>query len=466
MSPSQTPRIFGTDGVRGTANRLLTPELALALGRAGAFVLADKAPAQSVVVGRDTRVSGAMLGAALAAGIMSVGLDVVDVGVLPTPGVALIARTLPAAAGIMVSASHNPFADNGIKFFGPDGVKLTDTVEDEIGALVAVKPAADEMPRPVGNGVGRQRDATADARDTYVRHVIGTVTARFDGIKVVIDCANGATTGLAREIFAELGASVTEIAAAPDGLNINERCGSTNPAALAAAVEKEGAALGLAFDGDGDRVIAADAAGGIVDGDGILAVCGLDLLKRGELAGGAVAATVMSNLGLDAALRERGGRVVRTPVGDRHVYAAMRQHGLALGGEQAGHIIFLAHNTTGDGLITGVQLLDTLVRKDQSLAEATADLVWYPQVQRSVRFAVRALPARVVALPATQAASRRIEGRLGAAGRLVLRPSGTEPLVRIMVEAADEGFARRLADELEEVVRAGADEVGGAYNET
>jgi phosphoglucosamine mutase len=459
-------QLFGTDGVRGVANQALTPELALRLGRAAGYVLAHTAEAPRVVIGRDTRISGHMLSMALASGLMSVGLDVVDLGVMPTPGIAWATRSQGAAAGAVVSASHNPFADNGIKFFGPDGIKLSDEREAEIARHVARAGsddgrcgdpgAPDGLPRPTGRGVGAYAVDASGAGEGYLRHVCSTALARFDGVRVVLDCANGATSGMARQAFERLGASVGLIAAGPDGGNINDGCGSTHPETLRAAVLAEGADIGFAFDGDGDRVVAIDGRGQVVDGDGILAVAGLDMLRRGELPGRTIVATVMSNLGLDAAMRSAGGRVVRTPVGDRYVYGAMRDGGYSLGGEQAGHIIFLAHNTTGDGLITAVQLLDTLVRQGQSLAEATAGLSWYPQVQSSVRFADPAAPRDVVGLPATIEARKRVESALGENGRVVLRASGTEPVVRIMVEALDEGLARRMAKELEEVVRTGA----------
>ncbi len=453
--PAERPaeRMFGTDGVRGIANRALDPMLALRLGRAGGFVLADQAPGPRVIVGRDTRVSGEMLSAALSSGLMSVGLDVIDAGVFPTPGIAFLTRACACAAGAVVSASHNPFADNGLKFFGPDGAKLTEQLEDEIEAYV--RAAEDTLPRPTGRGVGRYVQEP-DLASIYVRHVCGTVTGRFDGVRVVLDCANGATAGMAREAFLRLGATVDVIGVAPDGAIIHEGVGSTHPEALAREVQARGVDIGFAFDGDGDRVIAVDGRGGVVDGDGILAICGAELLRRAELPGRTVVATVMSNLGLDAAIGAAGGKVLRTPVGDRNVYLAMREHGLSLGGEQAGHIIFLAHNTTGDGMITAVQLLDTLCSRGVTLSEAGSGLSWYPQEHRTVRFADPTAPARAVGAEATQQALRRVERRLGGQGRVVLRPSGTEPLVRIMVEAAGRAVACRLAGELEEVVKAAA----------
>lgn len=469
-------RLFGTDGVRGLANQALTPELALGLGRAAGHVLvrehapdaagANATPAQSgglvrprVVIGRDPRLSGDLLSAALAAGLMSIGLDVVDLGVFPTPGVAYLTRELSAAAGAVVSASHNPFPDNGIKFFTAAGTKLTEQLEDSIAALVeAGDCAAGSLPRPgrpAGPDVGRLLSEPA-AAETYIRHICGTVSSSFAGVDIVLDCANGATSGLAREVFARLGARLTMLACEPDGLNINDGCGSTHPQALQRTVTRLGADLGLAFDGDGDRVVAVDGSGRLVDGDGILALCGLDLLERGQLSGRALVATVLSNLGLDAAFAAAGGRVLRAPVGDRQVYARMVAEGLILGGEQAGHIIFLAHNSTGDGLITAVQVVDTLVRRGQGLAETMDGFTWFPQAQRGVRWSDPGLAASVMSSAGVEAALRRIEQRLAAdGGRVVLRPSGTEPLIRIMVEAACEADAERYASELEEVIRAG-----------
>jgi len=442
-------RLFGTDGVRGLANRELTPELALRLGRAGGGVLQASAGRATVLVGRDTRRSGDMLTAALAAGLLSVGADVHDAGVCPTPGIAFLTREGGYAGGAVVSASHNPFADNGIKLFGAAGTKLDDAQEDAIEA--ALRSATDNSPRPVGAAVGRYRPAS-DLVETYARHVAGTVRCRLDGLKIVLDCAHGATAGLAPSLFESLGARVELLGTQPSGDNINAGVGSTHPAAMAAAVVALRADLGFAFDGDGDRVIGADEAGRIVDGDAIMAICALDMLRRGALPGKTMVATVMSNYGLDAAVSAAGGQVIRTPVGDRHVAQAMRNGGLLLGGEQAGHIIFLAHNTTGDGMITALQVLDMLVGRGVSLGEATRHLVWYPQEHRSIRFADRAAAGRAVDAAATRAACLEVEAALAGHGRVVLRASGTEPLVRILVEAPTGDAARRAADFLAEVV--------------
>jgi phosphoglucosamine mutase len=442
-------RLFGTDGVRGPANTVLTPEMVLSLARAGAFVLTGGAPAQQLVMGRDTRVSGQMLAAAAGAGVMSAGVDLVDLGVFPTAGVAFLTRVLPAAAGLVISASHNPFDDNGIKFFARDGSKLDEESEDEIERYHLAAPQ--RVPRPEGRGVGRLLPA-GEARDAYVRHIVATATTRFDGLRVLVDSANGATAGFAREVLERLGASVTEMSATPDGFNINAGCGSTHPERAAAATAAGLFDAGLALDGDGDRLIAVDRRGRLVDGDDILAICALDLLARNMLPHGAVAATVMSNLALDAALRSAGGRVVRTGVGDRQVYVAMRNEGLSLGGEQSGHIIFLDHHTTGDGLITAVQLLNVLVRRGRSLDEVPGRLDKYPQINRSVHAPDRSCLGAVAENPAVAEAVARARDRLGQDGRVVLRPSGTEPIIRIMVEAAGRGEAERLASELASVV--------------
>jgi phosphoglucosamine mutase len=390
-----------------------------------------------------------MLSAALAAGAMSVGVDVVDLGVFPTPGVAYLTRVLPAAAGAVVSASHNPFSDNGIKYFGRDGTKLTDEQEDEIAAYATA--CREALPRPSGGGVGSLSGAP-EARELYLRHILGTVALRLDGLRVVVDAANGSMSGFAAEALQRLGAKVLEVAAQPDGRNINDGCGSTHPEGMAAEVVRAGFDMGLAFDGDGDRMVAVDGDGRVLDGDDVLAIVGYDLLRRGALPGGAIAATVMSNMGLDALMASAGGRVVRTLVGDRYVYLAMRKEGLSLGGEQSGHIIFLDHHTTGDGLITAVQLLEVLARRGESLAEAAGRLVRFPQVQRNVRVGSRTALAAVVRSEGVEVALRRAERALGSQGRVVLRPSGTEPVMRVMVESKDESMATRLVSDLAEAI--------------
>ncbi len=442
------PRVrFGTDGLRGVANAELTAELVLALGRAAARVL----PAPSFIVGRDTRRSGPLLQAAFSAGVATEGADVFDVGVLPTPGVALLAqrRGVPAA---MVSASHNPFADNGIKLFGAGGSKLAldleAVVEDELDSIL-LEPERSPR-RPTGHGVGwigTDPSAVGEYRDQLVATLDGR---RLDGMRVVIDCANGAASGLAPEVFRAVGAEVTAIADAPDGTNINDGCGSTDPAAVSDAVVAEGADLGLAFDGDADRLLAVDHTGRLTDGDELLALFAVDLAERGRLAGNTVVVTVMTNLGFRRAMAERDISVKETPVGDRHVLAALDADGLALGGEQSGHFVFRQRATTGDGILSGLTLADLVRRRDRSLCQLTDGLVEHvPQVL--VNVPVRE-PERLTGAAEVWTAVADVASRLGDSGRVLLRPSGTEPLVRVMVEAQTSEQAAAAADHLRAVV--------------
>ncbi|HRW37854.1 MAG TPA: phosphoglucosamine mutase [Aquihabitans sp.] len=433
---------FGTDGVRGVANRELTPELALALGRAGARVLGGT----RWLVGRDTRRSGTLLAAALAAGLASEGVEVVDLGVVPTPGLAHLsaADDVPAA---MISASHNPFGDNGIKLFAAGGRKLADEVEEQLEAEIAALGAhGDPRPRPGGAAVGVVRhDPSAVSR--YRAHLVEGVVApgRLRGLRLVIDGANGAASALAAGVFTELGAEVVALHVDPDGTNINDACGSTHPEDLQAAVLAHGADAGLAFDGDADRVLAVDAAGGLVDGDEIIGICAIDLHERGELADDAVVVTVMANLGFHQGMARRGIRVVTTAVGDRYVLEALDAGGHVLGGEQSGHVIFRRLASTGDGMLTGLCLLDVVARSGRPLAALAADaMVRLPQVLVNVRTARRD-PSLLDRLAPEVAAA---EAALGDRGRVLLRPSGTEPVVRVMVEAPSEDEARRVADEL------------------
>jgi len=437
------PARFGTDGVRGAANADLTAELAQAIGRAAARVLA----APAFVVGRDTRRSGPLLQAAFSAGLATEGSDVIDLGVLPTPGVAYLAerRGLP---GAVISASHNPFGDNGIKLFGPGGTKLAAAVEEaveaELEALLA-DPARTPA-RPIGAGVG-WLVAEPGAVEDYRAHLLAVPDGRrLDGLSVVLDCANGAASTVAPGLFEALGAEVRTIGCDPDGVNINEACGSTHPGALGEAVVAARADLGLAFDGDADRLLAVDHTGAVADGDVLLALFAVDLADRGELAGQAVVVTVMTNLGFRMAMAERGIAVRETPVGDRHVLAALEAEGLALGGEQSGHIVFRHRATTGDGILTGVVLADLVARSGRSLADLSAGLVT-PVPQVLVNVPVRE-PGRLAAAAAVWRTVAEVEAELGDGGRVLLRPSGTEPLVRVMVEAgtADQATeaARRL----------------------
>jgi phosphoglucosamine mutase len=443
------PARFGTDGVRGVANEELTAELALALGRATARVL----PAPAFVVGRDTRRSGPLLQAAFSAGLAAEGADVVDLGVLPTPGVAAVAerRQVP---GAVISASHNPFGDNGIKLFSRLGTKLPTEVEGEIErALDAILADPDRPPRrPTGHGVGR---ITSDpgAAELYREQLTSSIEGRrLDGLHIVVDCANGAASEIAPWVLAELGARVTALHDTPDGTNINEKCGSTDPTELSLAVVQHQADLGLAFDGDADRAIAVDHAGHIVDGDVLLALFALDLAERGRLAENTVAVTVMTNLGFRLAMEARGIAVRETDVGDRHVLAALDAGGLSLGGEQSGHIIFRSVSTTGDGTLTGIALADLVLRSGRSLADLSAGLVERVP-QRLVNVPIPR-PDRLADCAEVWEAVVKAEAELGHEGRILLRPSGTEPLVRVMVEARDEAQANAVAAQLAGIVEA------------
>ena len=433
---------FGTDGVRGVANAELTPDLALALGRAAARVLGGEQGA----VGRDTRLSSPLLSAALAAGLASEGLDVTSLGVAPTPEVAWWSARHGAPAA-MVSASHNPFADNGIKLFAAGGRKLTDEVEARIEAELRSILAVGAGPAvPTGADVGRLVLAEDAGHAGYAGAIAASLDGRrLDGLRAVVDCANGSASVVAPGVLASLGVAVDVIHAEPDGTNINDGCGSTDPRSLAAAVVAAGADLGVAFDGDADRVLLVDASGGLVDGDHIIALCAIDRHERGTLAGDSVVVTVMTNLGFRLAMEKRGIHVVETAVGDRYVLEALEQHGLALGGEQSGHVIFLDLATTGDGLLTAVQALDVMARAGRPLADLAAGaMTRLPQVLRSVEVPQRD-PAIVDRLAPAIA---DVEARLGPEGRVLVRPSGTEPVVRVMAEAPSEAEARQAVDDL------------------
>jgi len=434
--------LFGTDGVRGVANRDLTPELAYKIGRAGAYTLTKnaKGPVKpAVVIGKDTRISGDMLEAALIAGICSVGVDVLRVGVMPTPAIAFLTRDLKAAAGVVISASHNPVEDNGIKFFAATGYKLPDDVEMEIERLI--REGIPDASRPVGSEIGSVREV-ADAGDRYVRFAASTVNCSLEGLKIVIDCANGAASVLSPRIFRELGAEVIPVYSDPDGININKDCGSTHPAVVAGKVAQYGADLGLAHDGDADRVIAVDEEGSIVDGDHIMVICGTHLKRKGKLPQDTVVVTVMSNLGLRLGLKNENIRVLETQVGDRYVMEELLKCGAAFGGEQSGHIIFLEHNTTGDGIVTGLQLAAVVSETGTTLSELAAKMERLPQVLVNVRVIDKT--AAMEAAEVTEAI-RRGEEILGDRGRILVRPSGTEPKVRVMAEGPDE-------KQLEEIV--------------
>ncbi|HEX2191713.1 MAG TPA: phosphoglucosamine mutase [Acidimicrobiales bacterium] len=434
-------RRFGTDGVRGVANVDLTPELVLALGRAAARVFA----ADHFLVGRDTRISGSMLLAALSAGITAEGADVLDLGVMPTPGVAWASadRRLPAA---MISASHNPFPDNGIKLFAPGGRKLSDRVEDGLEAELdrLLLGTAGPRPGPVGADLGQV--SMFDGRAGYVAALAASLEGRrLDGLAVVLDCANGAAAGVAPEALAAVGARVAVINDRPDGTNINAGAGSNHPEALAAEVVARGADAGLAFDGDADRVVAVDGAGNVVDGDQLIAICALDRKARHSLAGDTVVVTVMANLGFRQAMQQHGIAVVETKVGDRYVLEALEEGGWALGGEQSGHVIFRDLATTGDGILTGLQVLDVMQRSGKPLSELAAVMTRLPQVLRNVAVLDRQGLEGAADFWGEVDAVRR---RLGDHGRVLVRPSGTEPVVRVMVEAPTLAEAETSCEEL------------------
>ena len=447
------PRLFGTDGVRGLANGELTVDLALGLAQAAAIVLgkgrvADGRRASGrrpvAVIGRDPRISGEFLGAAVAAGLASSGVDVYDAGVIPTPGLAFLVGDFKADLGVMISASHNPAPDNGIKFFATGGTKLPDEVEDRIEAAMHQPSLA-----PKGADVGRIR-RFSDAEDRYVVHLLSTLPARLDGLHVVLDCAHGAAAGISPEVFTDAGARVTVIGADPDGININDGVGSTHLEPLRAAVLAHGADLGIAHDGDADRCLAIDAAGNVVDGDQIMAILALSMAERGVLANRTLVATVMSNLGLRRAMRDHDIELVQTAVGDRYVLEELAELGASLGGEQSGHVIMTKFATTGDGILTGLHLAAEIARTGRSLQDLASVMTVYPQVLVNVRGVDHhGLKSDAV----IAAAVAEAEAALGDSGRVLLRPSGTEPMVRVMVEAEHQDEAQRIADELADVVR-------------
>ncbi|MDO4552751.1 MAG: phosphoglucosamine mutase [Bacillota bacterium] len=438
-------RLFGTDGVRGVANRELTPQLAFRLGRAGAWVLGKNKERPCVLIGKDTRASGDMLEDALSAGVLSMGGDVVKAGVLPTPAVAYLVRHWKADAGAVISASHNPYEYNGIKFFNGEGYKLDDAIEEEIEAIVLGEKEPGEPAE--GGGLGRCRDAAEAAAEEYIAYLKETAGVRLDGMKLAADCANGAASLVAPRLFRELGAELTVLSAAPDGVNINRDCGSTHPEALQRAVREQGAALGLAFDGDADRLMAVDETGEIVDGDKMICICAGKLKRDGRLPGNRVTATVMSNLGFHKAVEAMGCTVDVTQVGDRYVLESMRKTGSAIGGEQSGHIIFLEHSTTGDGMLSALQLLAAVKEGGGSLKALADPITIYPQVLKNA--AVRNENKKKYAEhPGIVRAMAAMEEAMAGEGRILIRPSGTEPLVRVMLEGSDIHKITGLAEEL------------------
>jgi phosphoglucosamine mutase len=442
-------RLFGTDGVRGLANRDLTAELALDLSVAAAHVLASIGAFEDhrprAVIGRDPRASGEFLSAATIAGLASAGVDVVNVGVLPTPAVAYLTGKLGADLGVVLSASHNPMPDNGIKFFTKGGVKLDDAIEDAIESRLR-----EPWDRPIGAAVGRIKMDTGRAGDEYVEHLVQSIGTRLDGLRIAVDCANGAASEVGPQALRDAGADVVVINGSPDGRNINEKCGSTHPEQLQAVTVASGADLGVAFDGDADRCLAVDHTGALVDGDQIMGVLALAMREAGALAHDTLVATVMSNLGLKLAMTAAGIRVLETGVGDRYVLEAMRTGGFSLGGEQSGHVIMAEHATTGDGVLTALQLASRVAATGQKLSELAGVVERLPQVLVNVSGVDKARSATDAELLAAVEAA---EASLGETGRVLLRPSGTEALVRVMVEAASQDDAQRIAGDLAGVVR-------------
>ncbi len=440
-------KYFGTDGVRGVANAGLTPELAYQIGRCGGYVLTSEVKQPKVVIGLDTRISGPMLESALVAGLLSIGANVIRLGVVSTPAVAYLTRKLEADAGVMISASHNPVEDNGIKFFGRDGFKLLDETELQIERLLDAE--VDELPRPVGGNIGTVTD-DKEAKLRYLEFLKSTVSNSFKGCKVVLDCANGAAYELAPKVFHDLGADVIAIGAEPNGSNINDRCGSTHLELLQAEVLKHGAHLGLAFDGDADRLIAIDETGVEIDGDYILSICGNAMNKAGKLNNSTIVTTVMSNIGFFKGIEKAGLRATQTAVGDRYVMEEMRKGGYNLGGEQSGHVIFLDYNTTGDGILTALQLVDTLVQTGKKLSELKMIMRKYPQVLVNVRVADK---SKLKDNDVVEQAIRRVEDALGDNGRVLVRPSGTESLIRVMAEGPDKEQVEAYVNEIAQAIQ-------------
>lgn len=440
--------LFGTDGVRGVANKDLTIELAYNIGRAGAYILCKKKKNARIVVGKDTRQSGDMLEAALTAGICSVGVDVLSVGILPTPAVAYLTRAYGADAGVVISASHNPVEYNGIKFFNSDGYKLNDDVENEIEDIILNEK---EIPlKPIAGDVGIVT-RTEDGIKKYAEYIKSTISVDFKGLKIAVDCGNGAVYKVAPIVLKELGADVEIIHNAPNGININVNCGSTNPGKVQELVKKIGADVGLSFDGDADRLIAVDDEGNIVDGDHVLAICGTQLKRKGKLANDTVVGTVMANMGLDMYLKKKGMNIVKTKVGDRYVLEEMLKNGYTLGGEQSGHIIFLDYNTTGDGLLTALQLISVVKETGKKLSDLSNVMTTFPQVLVNARVN-NENKKRYTEDEVVKKEIEVLEGKFAGEGRVLIRPSGTEPLVRVMIEGKDENQIKRLAEELAEII--------------
>ena len=444
-------RLFGTDGVRGEANISLQPEMAYRLGRAATIYFGKESEEQPLIlIGRDTRLSGEMFEAALTAGICSAGGRAMLAGVIPTPAIAYLARRHKAKAGIVISASHNPFYDNGIKFFGGDGYKLPDAVEDELEAIVHQLENDDDLARPSGDRIGHIEYRT-DLLNEYVEFVLSTCQERFDGMKIVMDCANGAAYEVMPRILRELGAKVKIIHALPNGVNINDHCGSTHLESLQKAVVENEADFGIANDGDADRCLCVDEKGQVIDGDHILVMCAQDMMKKGTLPYNTVVTTVMANIGFHKAIKDAGGRAEITQVGDRYVLENMLKNGYKIGGEQSGHIIFTDYSTTGDGPITALQVLASLKRSGRKASELTALMTTYPQLLVNVKVATKD------GWEENQAIKDAIEAgnkELGDDGRILVRPSGTEPLIRVMAEGPDQAQLDSICHRIADVVKA------------
>ena len=438
-------RLFGTDGVRGVANSELTPELAFKLGRAGAYVLSRDNARPVFIIGKDTRLSGDMLEDALSAGILSVGGNVIKVGVLPTPAVAHLVRAYGADAGVVISASHNPFEYNGIKFFKWDGFKLDDDVEDEIEDIILRD--RDVSSDIIGDKLGKVVEADDDALELYARYLESTIDVEIKGRKIVLDCANGASYKVAEKVYRDLGADVTVIGNSPNGTNINDKCGSTHPENLQEEVVRQGAELGLAYDGDADRLIAVDEKGRIIDGDKLICICAKMMADRGELTHNLVTATVMSNIGFHKYLESLGCKVEVTGVGDRYVLESMLKTGGQIGGEQSGHIIFRNHSTTGDGILSSLQLLQAVIMSGRKPSELADEIEIFPHVLKNARVK-NENKTKYTNDPDIQNAISKIEKYMEGSGRVLIRPSGTEPLVRVMIEGQDIEQITMMAEKL------------------
>ena len=438
---------FGTDGVRGVANSVISPELAFKIGRAGAYVLAGGNTHSCIAIGQDTRISGGMLEAALTAGICSVGVDVIKLGVLPTPAIAYLTRETGAVGGIVISASHNQVEDNGIKFFGASGYKLPDEIEEQIEEIMML--SFGDLPTPTGASVGRI-SVMEDALDRYVQYAKDSFKYSLNGLKIVVDCANGAAYLAAPQIYSELGAEVIPIFNHPDGVNINSECGSTHPETLMQTVIDTGADLGIAHDGDADRMLAVDAKGQLVDGDQIMVVSALHMKEKGRLKENTIVVTVMSNLGLHRAMSKAGIKVAETAVGDRYVLEEMLRIGAGYGGEQSGHVISLEHNTTGDGIFTALQLLTVMKETGVPLHELTAQMEQYPQLLVNVKVSDK---DKVMKSPILAKVIKDQEAALEGNGRILVRASGTEHLVRVMAEGKDMELLERVVGKLTDLVQ-------------